>query len=156
MAKKCKHCWKDNKYPLNKFCSDYCFDAWGGKRLKQTTEIKRTPLKRPTEIKIARVSKKNKNTVASFSSKTKEIIFRRQKGKCLIYPDLDIEEYHHAYFWPIAANHWPNRNDPDQWVGLSHKAHHEIHHGITWEWKIFRAKCITYLIKYYKSLKKVL
>lgn len=141
MAKKCKNCWGQTPPPhLNKFCCMDCHvKGWG-------TFLKQTPLK-PCTVKIKAVSSTNKNKPAKFTQKIKDKILARDKV-CIISGN-PIEEYHHVYFG-INANRGENRNDLDQWVGLSAEIHRIIHHASPKEVhlsKIYRAKCIIHVKK---------
>lgn len=77
---------------------------------------------------------------AKFSTKTKQAIYERDNGCCILcwinYPLVA----HHAFYWDYA-NRWPNRNDIDQWVTICHQEHSEIH----WGNKEKRKYCMDYL-----------
>ena len=65
-------------------------------------------------------------------------------GYCIICEDT-IEEYHHAYYgW--EAIYTPNRNDPDQIVGLCNLCHDKLHSR---GWNDYREFCKEYLRKMY-------
>lgn len=130
MTKYCKQCGKLNENPLLKLCREHYYQ-------EQLDNPKQT------RIKIKQVSSKNKNTPAKFTNETKAEILARDKT-CIICWDI-WTDYHHAYFW-ANANRGENRNDVDQWVLLCAKDHHEIHHWVEWKGKLYRAKCIEYLI----------
>ena len=133
IEKKCKQC--NTPFICYNTIQNLCWPCMVAKN-------KQKPLKAQKSIK--KISSKNKNTPAKFSIETKAIIKARDK-KCILCPK-DWLEYHHAYFWPIQANYWPNRNDADQWVFLCHECHHEIHHWNKGKWKLYRMKCIEYLL----------
>ena len=105
--------------------------------------IKRNPIE-VSRKPINKVSKTNKNTPARFTQETKDEIKARDK-KCINKACINtIQQYHHVYFW-ANANRWSNRNSTDQWVWLCSNCHYEIHHWISWIWKILRARCILYV-----------
>lgn len=109
--------------------------------------IKRTPLK-TSQKAINKVSKTNNNTPAKFTTETKEEICKRDGSMCIIcecFQNFEFE-YHHVFYW-ANANRWPNRNNSDQGVTLCHWCHHEIHHWTEWKGKLYRARCIEYLLK---------
>lgn len=131
MWKLCKKCWKLNENPLLKLCREHYYEE----QLNNPNQLKFK--------KIKQVSTKNKNTQARFSQKTKDKILDRDK--CCIICWYVWEQYHHVYFG-ANANRWPNRNDLDQWVLLCESDHHEIHHGTSGRGKLYRARCIEYLL----------
>lgn len=157
MEKKCRKCKRtktiDNfpKMNLGKYWVwTTCFSCLNDN--KKTYEIKRTPLK-PSMVKIKPVSSTNKNTIAKFPQEIKNEI--KARDLVCVYCGDPGTDYHHAYFWPIQANYWPNRNDLDQGVLLCSKCHYEIHHGKNSLGKTIRAFCIVYLQEIIKKVKKV-
>lgn len=133
MMKTCKNCWKPRNHnnPLIALC-------------KECTWKKSNENKKQTRIKINSVSKTNKNVPAKFTQAAKDKIKARDKVCIICWAEWT--EYHHCYFW-ANANRWPDRNEYHQWVLLCHACHHEIHHGIKWKSRLYRATCIEYLIK---------
>ena len=130
--KNCKDCWKPRGHnnPLISRCKGCTY-----KRSEAN----------PKQTRIKQVSSKNKNSIAKFTKETKQEIKDRDKH-CILCPE-EWTDYHHAYFWPIQANYWPDRNNADQWVLLCPDCHHSIHHWKDWKWKLNRAKSIEYLVK---------
>ena len=135
--KKCKDCWEPRNH--NNALISRCIPC--------QTEFTNSRKKKPKSI--AYKSKTNKNTPAKFTQEVKDKILARDKV-CIISWN-PIEEYHHAFFgW--NANRWPNRNDVNQWVGLSADVHRIIHHASPKESqqaKIYRLKCMVYLQEMY-------
>ena len=127
----CKECWRPlwHNNPLISRC-------------KQCTWNRSNKDKNQTRIRL--VSDKNKNTPAKFSKEVKEQILARDKVCIICWSPWT--DFHHAYFW-ANANRWPNRNDLNQGVLLCEADHHEIHHWINWKGRLYRAKCIEYLLK---------
>ena len=98
-----------------------------------------------------KTKKKNKNTIAKFSKEIKAEILIRDKSCIIKDCDNGIQDYHHAYYWAIHANLWPNRNDVDQWVWLCAACHANIHHfSNNWKSQELREYCMNYLQNYYK------
>lgn len=136
MAKRCKECWGLNENPLLKFCRNH---------MNMNKQAKRAPIIQKAYT-INKVSKTNKNTIAEFSQKTKDEI--KARDKVCILTGNPIAEYHHAFFGAHDANFWPSRNDADQGVWLSAKAHWIIHHSPDTKLaRIYRIKSILYLKK---------
>lgn len=106
------------------------------------TEHKFKEKKTPTKIK--QVSTKNKNTSAKFSKETQAHILIRDKH--CIWCWKWIQQFHHVYFG-TEANHWTNRNDVDQWVGVCSDCHILVHWCKQWEW--LRQDFINYLNSIY-------
>ena len=86
---------------------------------------------------------------AKFNSKIKLEIYNRDQF-CIISWG-EIETYHHAFYWAIYSNYWPNRNNADQWVGLTNAVHYEIHHWTAWKWQEYRKFCMDYLKNLWKK-----
>ena len=103
---------------------------------------KQKPLKAYKSLN--KVSKTNKNTPAKFSKQTKAEILDRDKV-CIICWDT-WTQFHHIYFW-ANSNRKENRNDLDQWVLLCEQDHFEIHQWVEWKGRLYRAKCIEYILK---------
>lgn len=86
------------------------------------------------------VDNRKKNTKRKISHEVAQEVIERDKC-CIICNKNSIAEIHHVFYWRMA-NYWPNRNDPDQLVGLCNGCHDHIHSR--W-WQDYREHCIAYL-----------
>ena len=91
---------------------------------------------------------RKKNTVRKITKETKEIVYDRDGGKCILCLRHTQDEFHHAlYGW--SAIYTENRNDPDQLVLLCHFCHSLLHDK--WDnWR--REECLIYLNKLYGKI----
>jgi cytochrome c553 len=68
--------------------------------------------------------KLKKNTKRAMPSETKYEV--QARDGCCIICRAGIDEYHHAYYGRESV-YTPNRNSPDQIVGLCNSCHHKLH-----------------------------
>jgi hypothetical protein len=91
---------------------------------------------------------RKKNTVRKISKETKEIVYERDGGRCVLCKCSTQDEFHHCRFWAESI-YTENRNDPDQLVLLCHSCHNLLHNK--WD-NNYREKCIEYLNYFYKNI----
>lgn len=91
---------------------------------------------------------RSKNTKRLITKETKEIVYERDWGKCVLCKCYTQDEFHHIHFgW--SAIYTENRNDPDQLVLLCHSCHNKLH----FEWDTWRREeCKIYINKLYGKI----
>lgn len=88
---------------------------------------------------------RKKNTKRKILESTKEKVYLRDDGKCIICWKFTNDEFHHARYG-MESIYWETRNTPEELVLLCHLCHHHLH--FDW-WNNYREYCIEYLNKIY-------
>jgi len=88
------------------------------------------------------------NTKRLITKETKEIVYERDGGKCVLCKCSTQDEFHHALFWAESI-YTENRNNPDQLVLLCHSCHNKLHFESD-SWR--REECKIYLNKIYGKI----